>query len=70
MTTRMSKDELWDVGKNCFRNRYIQTIAFIDPEGEVALDLYGDAAKLNFPEKLNEYLCIANDTKEACLIRT
>ena len=33
---RMSTDELWDVEKNCFRNRYRETIAFIDPKGRVA----------------------------------
>jgi len=33
---RMSTDELWDVEKNCFRNRYRETIAFINPKGRVA----------------------------------
>ena len=32
----MSMGELWDVDKNCFRNRYRETIAFIEPRGRVA----------------------------------
>lgn len=31
---------------------------------KMAVELYGDAAKLNFPDKINDYLCLINDTKK------
>lgn len=66
----------WYPNRNKWRawlvyDRKFKHLGFFDKEEDAvrARDLgmlryYEDAAKLNFPEKINEYLCLINDTKK------